>query len=350
MAKKKLQKHNVMFMGHLSDDAKFLYSFYQYTQKNYQKDYNVFYDRISSFLLMEFLFAFTVRLPKEIIDEIAEYNYKLYISKYKNRFFTKFLFHWLAKAYFVKYYGKLLKKKIEYLFIYDDNEIKKKACVIAARVLKVNYTILYQGYKPNVLLMDHFATRWRSLMPHNPEFYLQISGKRKTTPSQKDNIVLVVLQDDKSVESVLYAPVISKQFELLQLITDVSQVLIKTRFVIFNASKWNAGTHNIVYTKENFASFLPKAKAVVTINCQSAMHALDFDIPIIAFGDAVYNIEGVSVVPKSKKEFIDILEKPSVYYNKSVACNFMNVIDGKTAVTSSMSNPSTQTFETILHM
>lgn len=337
-----------MFVSHLKEDAKFIYNFYKYTKNKYAKDFNCFYERINSFFLVEFLFAFVVRLDINIIDEVAEYNYKKYLLKNKNKFYTKILFRFLAKIYFIKYYTKLNKKKISHLFIWDDNEIKKRALILAAKILKINYKIFYKSYNDNLILIEDFATRHKSLISRNYEFYLNFEYERKKYEIEKKDIVLVYLQDDNSVDCILYAPIISKQKDFIKLIYNISQKLKNTKFIIFNAEFKNFVSENIIYAKEKFEDFLPYAKAVVTINSADVLKCLDYETPIITFGDAFYNIEGVSTTPTSEEGLVDAIDNPENYYNQKVAGAFMNYIDGKSIEIASMESPSNNVFEEIL--
>lgn len=349
MAKNKIDKINIMFMAHYQDDAALLHKFYQYTKTKYSQIYRAFYDRICSFLWIEIPLTFAKPLSKEVIKEISEYTYRRHIMIHSNRWYKRFIFDLLGMAYFIKYYIKLKKQNIHYLFIYDDQPITNKACIMAARSLNIYTSILYQGYKNGMILIDKVGTRWESSIPHNKEFYLTIGSKRQTASSVKNNIVLVLLQKDDSPESILYAPIISKQSELLQLITEVAQQLIRTQFVIFNSAKKMDNIHNITYIKEEMLEFLPYAKAVITINNHEALKALDFEIPIISFGNTFFNIDGIAVTPKSKEHLINILENPNPYYNKEMACRFMNYIDTQSVAIHSMYNAQESCFEDILN-
>lgn len=348
MFKEKIKKHNIMFIAHYQDDAALLYKFYQYTKRKYSKVCHAFFDRIFFFIWIEAPLAFATSLSKESVKEISEYSYKRYIMKHRKRWYTRFFFDWLGKAYFVKYYTKLRKRNIDRLFIYDDQPIANKACIMAARALNIYTSILYQGYKNGTILLDKTGTRWASSIPHNKEFYTNISSERQTTPSTKKDIVLVILQKDDSPESILYAPIISKQSELLHLVTEAAQQLVRTQFVVFNSSKIMNNIHNITYTKEPIEAFLPYAKTVVTINNHEALQALDFEIPVISLGDTFFNIEGISATPKSKEDLINMIQNPTPYYDKKTACRFMNYIDTQSVAVQSMYNTPESCFEDML--
>ena len=339
-----------MFVGQSKIDARFIYNFYKYTKNTYTKNYHCFYERLNSFFTFESLFAFTVRLPKEVIAEICEYNYKLYIKKNKNYFFINFFFNWLAKVYFVKYYGKIRNKNISYLFIYDDNTIQKKACIVAARALKINYTIIVDGYKSNTLCLESFGTRWCAAVPHNAQFYLELNSERQTKRSTMENNVVVILQNDASVDAVLYAPLISTQKELMQLVAGVANILQQTNFIIINYAKNWGDYENIQYSQNNIEALLSSAKCVITINAPEAIAALDYEVPIIAFGDAIYNIQGIAVVPRTQSEIIEIINKPSLYYNKKIASGFLDYIDAKSVMYYENDIQGVTTFESILRL
>lgn len=197
---KKVQKKNILFVSHNKQDSTLMLKMFLHAKDYYQKICNPYYRRLTKIFFLEWIFALQRNLPMETVESISEYSYRLYISEKKEKFYTRFLFNILAKIYFIKCYSLLSKYSVNVLYIYDDSSIINKACVVAAHLLKIDVNILYQGHKKSLIYIDSVGTRWSSSIPRKKEFFEDINlNKNFINPnSHKENIILVLLQDNNS--------------------------------------------------------------------------------------------------------------------------------------------------------
>jgi hypothetical protein len=324
-------KLNVLFFATSKKDSTLFFDLYEHTKGYYKHIYKPIFKRITSFFILEWLFALQRNLPKDVVNEISEYSYRKYVAQNQDGFFTRLFFNILGKMYFIKCYNILQKYNIEILYIYDDNTIINKACIIAAHNLKIDVKILHDGYKKNLIFIDENATRWNNSLPRNVSFYEEIQPSKtyiQKMEAKKENLVLVLLQDDLSPETLLYSPWVRNQKHLLRILADLSKKVPQTQFVVFNATMEYHDTPTIHFTKKPLQEFLPFCKCVITINNQKALFALEVLKPVITLGNAFFNIKGITIGVSSEEKLHTSLKNiDSFKLNTTLVNNFLYCIN-----------------------
>lgn len=337
----------ITFISSSKKSSNLLYSIYRYAHEQYKSQYKAKFKRFTHFFLLEILFAIQKNLPKEIVQEISEYSYRKYVAKKPEYFFTRYLFNILGKCYFIKAYTFLKNSNTDVLYIFDDTSIINKATIFAAKILKLEIKILHQGYRNNTIFIDSNATRWNNSIPRNVEFYYQIKAQKIHITEENnhtDDIVLVLMQDDFSPETLLYSPLFVNQKQFLATIKEVAKEMPKTKFIIFNNNSEEQDTKNLLFTKKTFQEFLPFCKCVITINNQEALFALEELKPIITIGNAYFNIEGIAVSVASTSKLITTLQNIHQFQiDKLLINNFLYCVNDLYAIQcSNVENPTIQ--------
>lgn len=351
--KEKIQKSNLLFFASSKENSQVIFKLYTHTKEHYKKVYKSLYKRHSGLFFLAWIFAIQKNLPKEIVEEISEYSFKKHVTQLPEKFCTRYWYNILGKIYFIQCYTLLKKHNINTLYLYDDTTIINKACIIAAQYLKIDVKIIHEGYKNNILMIDGNATRWHNSIPRNQDLYQNLNPNKTyitQKPQQAHNIVLVLLQNDLSPETILHSPWVLNQKHLVRIIGNLAKNLPQTQFIIFNAESPSTETQNLHFTTKPLKEFLPFCKCVITINNQQALEALEEQKPIITLGNCYFNIYGITQPVGSEKQLLETLQNiENIPFNTQTANGFLYCLNDVFSVKLySVENPQSQELDAIL--
>jgi hypothetical protein len=305
---KQKNKKNVLLLASNQADETFMSKLYDFAEEQLSNKLNVFFRRVTNFFIIEWIFAIQNNLDADLVNYIAEYSFRKHILKKKQNIFTRFYFNCLAKMHFINSYTYLRKHNIDLICVKDDTTIANLACIVAGHNLKIDVKILYEGYREEMLFVDDNATRFRNSLPRNVEFYKNLEIEPHNVEVASENVILILLQPDDSVEILLDSPFVKNQKYILNIISVLAKNYLNYKFVIFGCDEEFHNTENVIFSSEDFVEFLPIAKAVLTVNSIKAMYAFEYNKPVVLLGNAFYNFEGLTITVKNEQEFFGIVE------------------------------------------
>jgi capsule polysaccharide modification protein KpsS len=302
-------KINAMFLSANESDEAFMKEIYDYTTSTLTHKVQPFFRRVTNFFVFEWIFAVQKNIEYDLVAYISEYGFLKHIQTNPNKFFTRFYFDCIAKMHFINSYSYLRKHNIDILYVKDDNSIPHIACIVAAHNLKIEVKILHEGYREEMLFVDSNATRFRNSLPRNPNFYQNLELEAYSVEKNNTNLIIVLLQPEDSMEILFDSPLVKSQKYFLTLISNLAKEHLDYQFVIFHSNFEFHNTENVSFLNEGFATLLPSAKAIITVNSPQAIHGFEFNKPIIVLGNAFYAMNGLTIPVTSEEELFNAINQ-----------------------------------------
>lgn len=307
---KKSKKINAMFLSANESDEAFMKELYDCAASALADKVRPFFRRVTNFFVLEWIFAVQKNIEYDLVAYMSQYGFLKHTHTKPNKFFTKFYFDCLAKMHFIKSYAYLRKYNIDVLYVKDDNSISHIACIVAAHNLKIDVKILHEGYRNDMLFIDSNATRFQNSLPRNPEFFKNLQVEQSVEVENKaDNIILVIMQPEDSVEILVNSPFVKSHKYLLTIIATLAKEHLNYQFVIFHSNYHFQDEENISFLDDGFEQFVPNAKAIITVNSHKALYGFEFNKPVIVLGNAFYAMEGLTIPVTSEEELFNAIDK-----------------------------------------
>ncbi len=291
-----------------------------------------------------------VKMSKCQMDRVCSYEKAMIFSKQKRYAHIRVMFcEHIAKRLYAFFLKALRRTKCDMVIVWNGSRLISAAALEAARESGVKVLCMENGYFPDTIVMDPKGVNAESsLFGKNAEEYLQVevdsekyqdflkNGINKRTlrkitsdyEEEKISIdkeyVFLPFQVHDDTQIIINSPYIKKMDKLLELVYENLNKYNDEH----NSNYWIAVKEHpsdygrvdysklierykdknvIFYKKANTDQLIKGSKLVVTVNSSVGLEALFRDKPVIALGDAFYNIDGIVKNVKSEKEFYEKL-------------------------------------------
>lgn len=96
----------------------------------------------------------------------------------------------------------------------------------------------------------------------------------------------------------------------------------------------------ILFSNRNTQELIEGADAIITINSSVGLESLIFHRPVIALGDACYNIEGITQTVSSKEQLVSAINRlPNWRIDESLVENFLSYLKNDYCISGSWNQP-----------
>jgi capsular polysaccharide export protein len=282
-------------------------------------------------------------VPRRTIEEIIDYGMRRKRARPKYGPFRlavhRSLYAYAARLHYDHVKHKIREYSPDLVGVWGGNAVDAKAVVVAARDASVPCIRFENGFLPNTTQMDLRGVNVESSVPRDPGFYRERGAMprrafpdriepraprrgRRSGPSVSlpDRYVFVPFQVKLDSQILLHSPWIGGMRQLFQVVTEAAERLgAASPALVFKehpscpvrypdlheAVKGKAG---VVFASGNSTDELIRRSAgVITINSTVGTESLLLGKPVLALGNAVYEIPGVAASARSSEEVTEWL-------------------------------------------
>jgi len=280
--------------------------------------------------------------PSGTIDEIIDYGMR---RKRARRHYgparlatIRSIYAAAARLHYGHIVSAIHRLKPDALGVWGGNAVDAKAVVVAARHAGLPCFRFENGFLPDTTQMDLRGVNTESSVPRDPEFYRARGRSDQRLPDRivarnlhrtkrglrpialPDRYVFVPFQVELDSQVLLHSPWIQGMQQFFSVMTESARRVGGPRLpLVFkehpscparyvDLHDQATGMDGVYFANGNPTDELIRnALGVVTINSTVGTESLLLDKPVLALGDAVYEVPGVASSARSEDEVVDWL-------------------------------------------